>query len=275
MKLGGAAWSWVGATLVESANIWRALGVHSMDLCAVPGTAIDPSEIERDPRGQAQKFREPEMDLGNIIILLGSNFAERAINSPNAGLQSRNVETFKRIVECCAAAGLSSVTVLPGVDQPGMSHDDSIARSGEALYNLIEIGAASGVLVVFEPHFQSVFESPVDTLEFLQRNPEIKIALDYSHFMCAGFSPGQVDPLVPFAGHVHLRQGADGKMQARWEEGIVDYPRVMRQLQAAGYDDYVVFEYEHDDWMEMDRCDVMTETIKMRDAVLPFFQQEI
>ena len=64
-------------------------------------------------------------------------------------------------------------------------------------------------------------------------------------------------------------------MQARWEEGIVDYPRVMRQLQAAGYDDYVVFEYEHDDWMEMDRCDVMTETIKMRDTVLPFFQQEI
>ena len=178
MKLGGAAWSWVGTTLVESANIWRALGIHAMDLCAVPGTAIDPDQIAADPGGQARIFREPEMDLGNIIILLGSDFAERAINSPDAGLQTRNVETFKRIVECCAAAELSSITVLPGVDQPGMSHADSITRSGDALYSLIEIGAASGVLVAFEPHFQSVFESPVDTLDFLQRNPGIGIVLD-------------------------------------------------------------------------------------------------
>ena len=47
---------------------------------------------------------------------------------------------------------------------------------------------------------------------------------------------------------------------------------MIRQLQAAGYDEYVALEYEHDQWMEMDRCDVMTETIKMRDAVLPFFK---
>ena len=126
MILGGAAWSWVGTTLVESADIWR-------------------------------------------------------------------------IVECCAAAGISSITVSPGVDQPGMSHADSILRSGEALYGLIEIGAASNVPVLFEPHVQSVFESPIDTLEFLRRNPGIEITLDYSH----------------------LRQGAKGQMQARWEEGVM------------------------------------------------------
>ena len=272
MKLGGAAWSWVGTTLVESAHIWRSLGIHAMDLCAVPSTAICPDDIEEDPQGQARKFREPEMELGNIIIILGSDFSERAINSPDPALQSRNRETVKGIVECCAAAGLSSITIPPGVDQPGMSHADSIARAGEALYGLVEIAAASDILLVFEPHVQSVFESPIDTLEFLQSNPGIRIALDYSHFMCAGFSPDQVDPLVPYAGHVHLRQGANGNIQARWEDGIVDYPGVIRQLQAVGYDDYVAFEYEHDDWMEMDRCDVMTETIKMRDAVLPFFQ---
>ena len=213
MKLGGAAWSFVGTTLLESANIWRALGVHAMDLCAVPGTYLSPEEIERDPLGQASRFREPEMELGNLIVLLGSDFAERAINSPDPSIQSRNVETFKRLVECCAAAGLSSITIPPGVDQPGMSHSDSTARSRDALNELIEIAAASQLLLLFEPHVESVFESPVDTLDFLQRNPGVKITLDYSHFACVGFTPEQVDPLIPYAGHVHLRQGANGQIQ--------------------------------------------------------------
>ena len=274
MKLGGAAWSFVGTTLVEAAGIWRALGVHAMDLIAAPGMDCEPGMIEADPLGIARRFREPEMELGNLIVLLGADFADRAINSTDAAVRTRNVESVKRLVECCAEAGLSSLTIPPGVDQPGMSHADSIAQSGEALHELGEIAAASGILLVFEPHVQSCFESPLDTLAFLARNPGIRIALDYSHFVCVGFTPDQVDPLIPYAGHVHLRQGADCNIQARWEEGIVDYPEVVRKLRKAGYDDYVVFEYEHDEWMQMDGCDVMTETIKMRDAVLPLFQSQ-
>jgi hypothetical protein len=44
----------------------------------------------------------------------------------------------------------------------------------------------------------------------------------------------------------------------------------MTLLKETNYCGYVTLEYEHDKFWNMDRCDVMTETIKMRDAVLPY-----
>ena len=55
MKLAGAAWAYVGASLSESAAILQALGVQAMDLIAAPGALLDSREIERDPQGQARR----------------------------------------------------------------------------------------------------------------------------------------------------------------------------------------------------------------------------
>ena len=48
-----------------------------------------PAMIEADPLGIARRFREPEMELGNLIVLLGADFADRAINSPDAAVRAR------------------------------------------------------------------------------------------------------------------------------------------------------------------------------------------
>ncbi len=45
---------------------------------------------------------------------------------------------------------------------------------------------------------------------------------------------------------------------------------VVGRLQDVGYEGYLTLEYEHEPgWMDMDKCDVLTETIKMRDTVRP------
>ena len=50
---------------------------------------------------------------------------------------------------------------------------------------------------------------------------------------------------------------------------MIDFAAVIDLLKRAGYGGYVTLEYEHDPWMDCDQVDVMTETIKMRDAVKP------
>ena len=61
-----------------------------------------------------------------------------------------------------------------------------------------------------------------------------------------------------------------GDGPSRWDDGEVDFPRVIGLLKQAGYSGNLTLEYEHEPgWMDMDKCDVMTETIKMRDAVQP------
>ena len=53
---------------------------------------------------------------------------------------------------------------------------------------------------------------------------------------------------------------------------MIDFPSLITRLKQTGYRGYVTLEYEHDKFWNMDRCDVMTETIKMRDAVRPLIE---
>ena len=86
-KFAGAAWSFVGASLSESAAIWQALGIGAMDLMAVPGGLLDSREIERDPEGQARRVTEAGLPLSNLLYIFGDGFDDRPVNSVD-GLHS-------------------------------------------------------------------------------------------------------------------------------------------------------------------------------------------
>jgi sugar phosphate isomerase/epimerase len=241
-----------------------------MDLLAIPGTSIDAEEIDRDPQGLARRFTEPGMELPNLIYFFGSSFEDRAINSTDPAVRRRNRETLKNVLECCQAAQIQSLLISPGVDQPGKSHQDSLALAAASLNEMNTLAQDAGVPLIFEPHVDSILEDPRETVEFLRQNPGLSIALDYSHFVAQGYPASAIDPLVPYAGHFHLRQGADQQLQARWDDGIIDFSTAIGLLKEAGYEGYLTLEYEHDPgWMDMDKCDVMTETIKMRTLVQP------
>ena len=267
VKLAGAAWSFVGASLSESAAILQALGVQAMDLIAAPGALLDSREIESDPEGQARRVTEAGLPLSNLLYIFGDGFDDRPVNSVDESVRAANRETFKRILQFCKAARIPSVLVLPGIDQAGITHEEAVELSAVAMNELAALAAAEDVLFLFEPHVESVLESPFETLTFLQQNPALKIVLDYSHFVAQGYEPADVDPLVPYAGHVHLRQACRDKLQARWDDGVIDFPAVVELLEAAGYSGYLTLEYEHDPWMDCDQVDVMTETIRMRDEI--------
>jgi sugar phosphate isomerase/epimerase len=58
-------------------------------------------------------------------------------------------------------------------------------------------------------------------------------------------------------------------MQARWDDGTIDFTEMMRVLKRAGFSGYLTLEYEHDEWLDNNKVDVISETIKMRNAVKP------
>jgi sugar phosphate isomerase/epimerase len=267
MKLSAAAWSFRGATLAESAAIWHALGIHAMDLYAPPGGLLDAREIARDPQGQARRVRQVDMELVNLIYLFGGGFDDHPLTSADSAVQAENLDTCKRVLEFCVGARVPSLLVLPGVDHPDVPHADSLGRSADALNAMAELANGAGIRLYFEPHKESVLESPGETLAFMRQNPALKIALDYAHFVAQGYGMDDIDPLAAYAGHVHLRQASKGHLQADWESGEIDFTRVMSVLKQAGYDGYVALEYEHDPWLEL--VDVMTESILMRDLVRP------
>ena len=98
MKLAGAAWAYVGASLAESAAILQALGVQAMDLIAAPGALLDSREIERDPEGQARRVTEAGLPLSNLLYVFGDGFDDRPLNSVDESVRAANLETFKQVL---------------------------------------------------------------------------------------------------------------------------------------------------------------------------------
>ena len=269
MPLSGAAWSFVGATLHESIGVYRALGINAVDLIALPGTTttLDSQAVIQNPAKEAKRINGLKVQIANLIFNFSSDFYERAINHCDSKIRASNLKDFNAVTEFCQRCSIPSVTVLPGVLQKRWSRKKSLAVSAEMLNELTQIAARRAVIVAFEAHVGSILESPKDALAFLQANPQFRLTLDYSHFVFNRHSQQDIDPLIPYAAHVHLRQGAEGTLQSRWETGVIDFCAVLHKLKAAHYKGYLTIEYEHDTWLDLDRVDVMTETIKMRNLV--------
>ncbi len=62
----------------------------------------------------------------------------------------------------------------------------------------------------------------------------IGLALDYAHFACLGYRQDEIDPLAPFAVHVHLRQARMGVLQAKFAQGTLNFPAMFATLQGGG-----------------------------------------
>ena len=119
--------------------------------------------------------------------------------------------------------------------------------------------------MLVEPHVHSYLESPEITLELLDEVPGLKLALDYAHFACLGWTQDSIDILAKYSGHVHLRQAKTGFLQTKLEEGTLNFPAMFGKLKEVGYDKYVSIEYVHQNYMNTLFDDVLSETIKMRD----------
>jgi sugar phosphate isomerase/epimerase len=103
--------------------------------------------------------------------------------------------------------------------------------------------------------------------EMVERVPGLKITLDLAHFVTLGYRQDEIESLAPHTGHVHLRQARQGALQAKMEEGTINFPSLLGALRDAGYDGWLSIEYVHQAYMNTLYDDVLSETVKMRDAV--------
>jgi sugar phosphate isomerase/epimerase len=269
MKLTITSWSFPRCTLEEAAGIAKALGFEAMDASAFPGGHLDHAGILKGSADNVTRVKRLGLTLSNIYYTFGKGFVDRALNTPNKKIRRRNREDFKRVIDFCVATECPSVMMLPGIVHAGKTRQESIELVIEAMRELLAIAHPAGVEIAIEPHVMSVLESPADTAHVVQHTGA-KLALDYSHFITLGYTQAATDPLCAFAAHVHLRQGKPGFLQTRLEHGTLNFGAMIDTLRQAGYDGYLAVEPVHQDYLQTDNVDVISEAIKLRDLAKQF-----
>ena len=237
--------------------------INAIDISYFYRSALDKELLLQDHKKIVDQINKYEIDYANLYHLFGNSLEDRNLADTN-NLKD-NVTDLTKVTDFCVDANIPSIFVLPGMINNGQSRKEALKNSIESLKTLNDITSKKNIQLLIEPHVHSYLESPEITLELLDAVPGLKLALDYAHFVCLGWTQESIDVLAEYSGHVHLRQAKSGFLQTKLEEGTINFNAVFGKLKEVGYNDYLSIEYVHQNYMMTVYDDVLSETIKMRD----------
>jgi sugar phosphate isomerase/epimerase len=264
MKLSVTSWSFPHLTLDEVGGIAKTLGLDAIDVGYFYASALDKAKLLAEPEAYGAEVKAGvPVEVANLYHLFGNGLLDRNLALP---ADPQNLSDLRSAVKFSRAVGAASVFVLPGMINPRQSRAHALAASAEALKPMVAVGKEASVDVLIEPHAHGFLESVDMTLDLINRVPGLKLALDPAHFLALGYRQDEIELLAPHAGHVHLRQAKQGELQCKLEDGTCNFPAFFGALRDAGYDGWLAIEYVHQAYMNTLFDDVLSETVKMRDA---------
>ena len=106
----------------------------------------------------------------------------------------------------------------------------------ERLSKLVNLGMRYGVVVSLLTERDTVAGS-IDSLSSFCNGIELlRVALDPSHFIYGYDSPVDYEAIIPKVAHVRLRDTTAKKFQVQIGQGVLEYNKLVGQLNKCGYD---------------------------------------
>jgi len=271
IELSCADYTWPAAPHTTALDLISGLGFAAVDLGYFTGRShVRPEDVGAEIAQHAGRVAERCAERGLAVadvFAQTAGFEDAAVNHPDPAERERSLEFFDRALEFARRVGSPGMTILPGVVFGGEPWEDAAGRAAEGLRIRIDRAAEAGLRLSVEPHQGSFIDTPELTARFLEMVPDLRLTLDYGHFVFGGSSDDDIEPLLPAAGHVQCRGGRPGTLQADMRANTIDFPRMVRGLAATGYQGFLATEYVWSEWHRCNEVDNLTETVELRDVL--------
>ena len=254
----------------------RAIGFKGVDIAGFHDRgrcSLEPDEVGADPQGHADRVNrlldKYELVAVDFFPQFGASLDERSFNAPDPAVRKLNRTSFEGIIRFCEAVGIGGFTISPGTHHPDRSFEENLDTAAEAMNELTDLAGERDVTVRFEPHVQSVVDTPERALALLERAPRATVTLDYSHFVMQYIPEERIHPLLAHTDHFHIRAARPGKLQSRLDENTIDFVDIARRLERLDYGGCLSIEFVYMTWFDCNRVDCLTETIFTKDLMQP------
>lgn len=236
-----------GDTLEEKLAAVRRAGYDGVEFTFGIGEDA-PLRLDMD-RPAAVRLRAAAEQAGLAIpsLMGGAATRETPVLSADAAVRQRFVANFAAALERAAWLGATTVLLHPGQLRPETRYDAAWEWTIAALRALIPACERTGVGVGLENVWNKFLLSPREMRQLLDAvdHPLIGCYLDTANMLLYGYA----EQWVPIVGDrirkVHVkdfkRERGGGRF-CQLLEGDCNYPAVMRELRALGYDDYLTSE---------------------------------
>jgi sugar phosphate isomerase/epimerase len=254
----------------RSLDLIAMLGFEGVDIGLFEGRShLWPSRVfptlRASARELAHKLSDRGLKLADVFLQTAPEFVSLAPNHPDPARRAQARGLFSRTLELAAECGCRHVTALPGVRFAEESAEDSLGRCRDELAWRCAEAGQQGLTFSVEAHVGSIVPSPGQAARLVQDTPGLTLTLDYTHFTREGVPDTDVEPLIPHATHFHARGARPGRLQASFKENVINYARILQQMERTGYAGYVGIEYVWIDWEHCNEVDNLSETILFRD----------
>lgn len=279
MRLASADFSWPGLRPEFVFDLICELELDGVSMAFMGGlTARQPDEIASDPSGWGERvaaeLAERHLQAADVFLIPNINLVDLAVNHPDMVQREQSDSVFTAFIKFASGVGSTGITILPGMVFDGEAWTEALERSVDALRQRVELARAAGLRLSVEPHIVStrpyagsLIDTPERVLMLLEQVPGLELTLDYGHFNVQGIPDRDVEPLIEHARHFHMRGGARGLVQTKFEDNVTDFARVLDVMARIGYDGWVEIEYVHDSRPGCSDCDNIQEIRKFRDFV--------
>ncbi len=230
---------------------------------------LQPSEMFGDLKKNAKllykKLDDAGLKAADIFLQCDADFIPMASNHPDAGVREKARRWFLDSVEMSMICGSEHTTGLPGVYFEQEPADMSYGRCCEELAWRIEKAKEMGITFSIEPHIGSIVPDPKSAEKLVKDVPGLTLTLDYTHFRRIGMDDSEVEPLIKYATHFHVRGAAKGRLQTSFKKNMIDYKKILEVMKYTGYGGYLGIEYIWMDWENCNEVDNVAEIIQFRD----------
>lgn len=250
----------------------KLLGVDYVDVGLFARSShFSPIDLQSSPRDYTSRVLEDlkaaELQVSDLFVQIGVDPSESSANDPSSDVREKNRDTFSRSLELCVALGCDHLTGLPGVFHSSSSRDRDFELAAEEAARRVAKCAKAGIRYAIEPHVDSICADVRSARRFVDAVEGLTLTLDYGHFIAVGESSAQVHELLPFASHVHVRGGADGRLQTSVDENVIDFAGMLSRLRSLDYSGFLALEYVWVNWKECNRTDNVSETLLLRQSL--------
>jgi sugar phosphate isomerase/epimerase len=223
-------------------------------------------ELSRSAKSLRDKLTDGGLAPADVFLQLDPDFVPYAINQPDAGRRRHAREQFLRTLDYAGELGSPHITTLPGVYfEKDESPADSWQRSQDELAWRVEQAKTHNIIFSVEAHVGSLAPNPREAERMVRGVQGLTLTLDYTHFTRIDLPDVEIEPLVQYASHFHVRGARKDRLQTSFKDNTIDYARVLNTMRASRYRGYLGIEYVWIDWEHCNESDNLSETILFRD----------
>ena len=258
IKLAGSTFAFGNLSLEDSSKILSDMGFSYADIGGCGWSSFAewvPQQVVKnidDPQGEGDRIRKITESHGlQISEFFICNFGH-SVNHPDKTIRTQTRETFTKMAAIAKIAGFESMMMLPGdvhdadnplVEDLGQSKQEAWDLSVQELSAMVDIAESNGMHCNVAPCIFSIAHHPNDCAKLMNDVPGLGITLDYAHQVQLELSHEEIEPMHEYARHVQCKQSAPGEFQAKPDEGVIDFKRVMHKLKADKFDGVVSVEF--------------------------------